>query len=814
MTVLDHRSDSTFLLAQRILLAILGNIGSTLNMAVSKELCTAMQCSDALLVTFIDSAQTKPQWQESIAAAKKGQPYLSSDVAAVPLPGIQQPMGALCIAGRSFSQQDLDLLSEIAAFIVPALETRLTLIKRERDLDNISAQLQRQSQILDQIEDSVITMDLMGYITGWNGGAERLFGYSSAEAIGQNILFVYADEEEADNTDDPLLSGDREMVVQRRKKSGEIFWASVTLSVVRNNDGSPSGLIGYVRDITERLSKEESLRLFGRIFENSGEGILVTDAQEKIVAVNEAFSNITGFSSEEVIGETPRILRSGRHDKQFYDEMWQALKERGHWQGELWDRHKDGAIFPKWANLSAVKNEQGTTTHYISTFSDISERVAAEERIRQLAFYDTLTGLPNRATLYSLVEQALIIASRQNQSGALMFIDLDRFKYVNDTLGHGAGDELIQRVATRFKTCLRASDVVARLGGDEFVVALVDIAKPGDVAFVAQKILGIFGSPFLIDGHEISISASIGISVYPTDGNTVEDLLKHADIAMYRAKEQGRSNFLFYSDDMNVRSLEKLELESSLRRALDRKELLLYYQPQADIHTGEIIGAEVLLRWAHPDLGMVSPIHFIPLAEETGLIVPIGQWVIDQAVAQNKSWEQEGIPVVKLAVNLSAQQFRLPLVDEVSATLTLHGLAHELLELEITESMVMNNVERVIDMLTDLAQLGMQISLDDFGTGYSSLSYLKRFPIDKLKVDQSFVRGIPSDIDDVSITRAIIALGKSLGLKVIAEGVETKQQLEFLRAEGCDEIQGYLFSRPLPADEFAQMLKNGQRLAV
>ena len=461
-----------------------------------------------------------------------------------------------------------------------------------------------------------------------------------------------------------------------------------------------------------------------------------------------------------------------------------------------------------------MKNEQGEVTHYFSTFSDISERVAAEERIRQLAFYDTLTGLPNRATIYSLLEQALAEARRNKQSGALMFIDLDRFKYVNDTLGHGAGDELIRHVATRFKTCLRASDVIARLGGDEFVIALIDITKADDAAIVAEKILAIFSSPFMIDGHEISISASIGISVYPTDGMAVEDLVKYADIAMYRAKDQGRSSFLFYSNDMNVRSLEKLEMESSLRRALDLGELLLHYQPQADIHTGAIVGAEVLLRWQHPGLGMVSPGQFIPLAEDTGLIVPIGQWVMEQAVAQNRAWQQSGVPVVKLAVNLSAQQFRLPLVEEISAVLARHGLAHKYLELEITESMVMSNVERVIGMLDDLAVLGVPMALDDFGTGYSSLSYLKRFPIDKLKVDQSFVRGIPHDADDVVITRAIIALGKSLGLKVIAEGVETREQLEFLRKEGCDEIQGYLFSHPVPAEDFLKLLVGGIRFEV
>ncbi|HEY3326753.1 MAG TPA: EAL domain-containing protein [Novimethylophilus sp.] len=812
MNAQGDRSSSVFPMAQRILIAILDGAGSAMHEAVASQLSQALQCPDALPVLFGEPSLPSARWASAVSATRGGGTYLADDMAAVPLPGTHAPVGALCVAGRIFSQGDLAFLAEIAAFVAPLLEARLAFARRERELDVASDQLQRQMQILDQIEDSVITMDIMGYITGWNGGAQRLFGYSANEAIGQNILFLYADEEEASGDNDPLLSGEREMVVQRRKKSGEIFWASVSLSVTRDKDGNANGLIGYVRDITDRLSREESLRLYGRIFENSGEGILVTDAKENIVAVNQAFSSITGFAAGEVIGKTPRILRSGRHDKGFFEQMWQALAERGHWQGEIWDRHKNGSLFPKWANLSAVKNDKGAVTHYISTFSDISERVAAEERIRQLAFYDTLTGLPNRATLYSLVEQALSMGRRHEQFGALMFIDLDRFKYVNDTLGHSAGDALIQRVATRFKTCLRASDVVARLGGDEFVVALIDIAKVSDAAIVAQKIQAIFASPFLIEGHEISISASIGISVYPTDGTTVEDLLKHADIAMYRAKDLGRSNFLFYADDMNVRSLEKLEMESSLRRALDRNELLLYYQPQVDIHTGRIVGAEVLLRWEHPDIGMVSPAHFIPIAEETGLIVPIGRWVIDQAVAQNRAWQLDGIPVVKLAVNLSAQQFRLPLVGEISAALTRHGLSNDLLELEITESMVMNNIERVIEMLNDLARLGMQISLDDFGTGYSSLSYLKRFPIDKLKVDQSFVRGIPKDADDISITRAIIALGKSLGLKVIAEGVETQEQLDFLRAQGCDEIQGYLFSRPLPAQEFSRLLAGGRRM--
>lgn len=565
---------------------------------------------------------------------------------------------------------------------------------------------------------------------------------------------------------------------------------------------------------TQASQAEEDLRLFRGIFESSGEGIIITNTREEIVAVNRAFTDITQFEATEVIGKTPRIINSGRHDNIFFEELWSAIKQLGHWQGEIWNRRKDGKIFPAWANINAVKNAEGKVTHYFSTFSDISGHMAAEERIRQLAFYDALTGLPNRSTFYSLMKQSLVLARRDDIAGGIMFIDLDRFKYINDTLGHGAGDELIRRVSARLKTCLRSSDVVARLGGDEFVVGLFDVKAQEDAAIVAKKMLATFATPFLIDGRDISISASIGISVYPGDGIDIDDLIKYADIAMYRAKDQGRNKYLFYSNDMNIRSLDRLEMESSLRRALDRKELLLHYQPQVNIHNGEMTGAEVLIRWQHPEMGMVSPGQFIPLAEETGLVVPIGRWVMNKAVEQNKTWQASGLPIVKLAVNLAAQQFHPTLADEVSSVLMQHDLANQYLELEITESMVMNNADQVIEMLTDMDKLGVKTSLDDFGTGYSSLSYLKRFPIYKLKVDQSFVRGLPGDADDVAITRAIIGMGKSLGLKVIAEGVETQEQLDFLRAEGCDEIQGYLFSKPIPADEFAKLLSAGYRFKV
>ena len=568
-----------------------------------------------------------------------------------------------------------------------------------------------------------------------------------------------------------------------------------------------------MNDVSNQTKNVDNLQLYSQIVESSGEAIVITDAAEKIISVNRAFTQISQFTSADVLGETPRVMRSGRHDPQFFQEMWAALLKKGAWAGEIWNSRKDGSVYPAWVTVRAVKDKSGNISHYFSAFSDISERMSAEERIRQLALYDALTGLPNRTTFYSLIKQALGAASSDKAAG-IMFIDLDRFKNINDSLGHGAGDELIRRVAARLKTCLRSSDVIARLGGDEFVVALLELKESADVSLVAKKMLATFATPFLIEGHEISLSASMGVSVYPNDSMQIDDLIKFADIAMYRAKGRGRNNCMFYANDMNVRSLDRLQLESDLRRALDRKELLLHYQPQVDIHTGQMTGAEVLLRWQHPEKGMVSPGQFIPMAEESGLIMQIGHWVLDQAVAQNKVWQNQGKPVVKLAVNLAAQQFHPELVDEVSAMLAEHELPHELLELEITESMVMENVEQVLGVLNTLESLGVRISLDDFGTGYSSLSYLKRFPIHKLKVDQSFVRGIPNDADDMAITRAIIGMGKSLGLKVIAEGVETREQLEFLRVEGCDEIQGFLFSRPIPASDFMKLLDKDNRFQI
>ena len=685
-------------------------------------------------------------------------------------------------------------------------------------LENSQAveRLAEQVQILDQIHESVITMDLGGFITGWNRGAERLFGYTAEEVIGRNVLFLYADENEEDlGFEDVFLNrGGREMEVRRRKKNGEIFWARLQLSLLRDDNDQPNGLIGFLSDITEHRDAAEQLRLHARIFEQSEEAILITDAQEKIVSVNPAFSRITGYPVEEVIGETPRKFRSGRHDAVFYEKMWQRLGETGYWQGEVWDRRKDGEIYPKWLSIGSVRNPAGEVTHYFSIFTDITDRKRAEGRIHHLAYFDALTGLPNRVQFNRLADQALSSSRRKEGFGAILFIDLNRFKPINDTLGHIVGDKVLQETANRFRSCLRGADVVCRLGGDEFAVGLFEIANRDHAANVAQKLLAALDDPIVIGGRELKLGAAIGVSIYPEDGLDTETLLRQADIAMYRAKKTGQDAMAFFSEEMNQRAVDRLNLEAGLRRAIDRNELLLYYQPKVSIATGRIVGAEALVRWRHPERGLVPPAEFVPVAEESGLIIHVSNWVLEAACRQIRQWMDGGLPAMHIAVNLSARDFSASLPARIKELLEKHGIGAEWLELEITEGMLMHHTNTVIAMMDEITALGVALSLDDFGTGYSSLSYLKRFPIDTLKIDRSFVISIPDDEDDCAIAGAIVSMSKQLKHNVIAEGVESGEQLTYLSGLGCDEIQGYIFSPPVPADTFAAMIRDGKRLIV
>jgi len=597
------------------------------------------------------------------------------------------------------------------------------------------------------------------------------------------------------------------------RKDGSLVWVNLTWSLTRTSTGEPDYFIEVIEDITERKEATEQLRLFARIFDTINEGVVVTDSANNIVSVNPAFSAITGYSAAEAIGKNPRMLHSGLMDKSFYDKMWQSIKKTGRWQGEIADRRKNGESYVEWLSISTMKDERGEFSHHIAVVSDISERKAAEEHMVYIAQHDFLTDLPNRLMLHDRLTQAIAHAGREQRKVAVMFLDLDRFKAVNDTLGHLVGDKLLKIVAARISSVARVSDTVSRLGGDEFAILLPYIENMDDIATIAVKLLTSVANPCVIDGNEIEVTTSIGISVFPEDGSDSESLIAHADAAMYQAKGNGRNNYQFFTYEMNRRTLERMAIKNKLSHALERNELFLLYQPQVDLQSGRIIGAEALVRWDHPLFGNVLPAQFIPIAEENGLIPPIGEWVLREACRQNQEWRKLGLMKITMAVNLSAVQFRQKNLGEIiKDVLQQSGLAPSGLELEITEGIVMQDAEAAILLLEDMKAMGLKLSVDDFGTGYSSLSYLKRFPIDKFKIDQSFVRDLATDTDDAVIVSTIISMAHSLKLKVIAEGVETAEQLAFLKQQGCDEIQGYYFSRPVSAEEFTKFLSSGRNL--
>ncbi|MDO8893121.1 MAG: EAL domain-containing protein [Sulfurimicrobium sp.] len=582
---------------------------------------------------------------------------------------------------------------------------------------------------------------------------------------------------------------------------------------VRDISGKVIRLSGTLQDITQRKQADEKLRQAAAVFENTTEGVMITDADGHIIAINRAFTEITGYAEEEIAGLTGASLKSGRHDEQFYATMWSTIRENGHWQGEIWNRRKNGDIFPEWLNISVVKDERDRVTHYVGVFSDISAMKESESRLDHLAHHDPLTSLPNRLLLNARMEHALARAHRGNTLLAVLFLDLDHFKNINDTLGHPIGDLLLQEVAQRLTHCVREEDTVSRLGGDEFTILLEDLEDSRFASSIAQKIIAVLAESFMLQGHEVFVTCSVGISIFPADGGDITTLFKNADSALYRAKEQGRNNYQYYTEELTIRAVERLTMENDLRHALQRNELVVHYQPQVDLYNGRIIGMEALLRWQHPEIGLISPNAFIPLAEETGLIVPIGEWVLRTACARLKAWMDEGLPKIRVGVNLSSRQFNQNNLDEVvAAALRDTGLPPDCLELELTERMIMLDAESTITILHKLRALGVQFSIDDFGTGYSSLSYLKRFPIDRIKIDQSFVREITSNPEDAAVSQAIISLSHSLNLKTIAEGVETAEQQEYLRTLQCDEIQGFHFSRPVPEQEMSRLLKEGVKL--
>ena len=640
-----------------------------------------------------------------------------------------------------------------------------------------------------------------------NPAAARMLGYEQDELVGLSIPDVLAPEAlEAGQRHfaTVIAQGSVSTEILHRCKQGSLRW--ITVDAVRLNDQRH---MAFCQDTTERRLAEEKLRLNAAVVASTRDGVIITDLESRILAVNPAYTEITGYHEAEVVGQNPRLLQSGRHGRAFYQAMWASIREMGYWRGELWNRRKNGELYPQWLTISVVRNDQGEATHYIGVLTDISQIKHAEERLDRLAHYDPLTDLPNRRLAQLRLTHAVEQAQRHGYRLGVLFIDLDRFKTVNDSLGHPVGDELLQAIARRLSQRLRQEDTLARLGGDEFLVVLEYLQRPEEAAAVAQILISRLEQPFtLAGGQELYVSASIGISLYPDDGHSAADLIQHADTAVYQAKMQGRNTYRFYTEALTRTAHERLDLESRLRRALERNEFLLHYQPLMSVEEERMIGVEALVRWQPPDEALVPPLRFIPLAEETGLIVPLGEWVLRTACAQAKSWLDAGSPPLLLAVNLSARQFQQPdLIARIQAILTDTGWPVACLELEITESTLMEQGQQAVTTLMALKELGVRLAIDDFGTGYSSLAYLKRFPIDKLKIDQSFVRDIPHDPNDMEIASAIIALAHNLRLEVLAEGVETPDQLAFLRERGCDASQGYLFSRPLPAEELARWLE-------
>ncbi|MDX8391141.1 MAG: EAL domain-containing protein [Mariprofundaceae bacterium] len=556
-------------------------------------------------------------------------------------------------------------------------------------------------------------------------------------------------------------------------------------------------------EVRERKRIERSLRLASTVFIHAGEGIMITDKNSVIKSVNPCFEEITGYQAAEVIGKTPQVISSGRQSAEFYQQMWRCLVETGEWEDEIYNKRKNGEIYPEWLRIVAIKDAANEITHYIGRFSDISVRESARQRLYHMAHYDAVTGLPNRVMLRDVLGHELLNARRNGTKIAVFFMDLDHFKDVNDSLGHAAGDELLKEVSQRLLSCKRENDLVCRQGGDEFASVLVDIKHPEDAAIVAQRMLATLKKPVVLGEDDVTVSASIGIAIYPDDGDSEELLTRNADAAMYHAKENGRNNFQFYTQEIHQASMRRIELEANLRRAITQREFELYYQPQIDAKTHKIIGMEALIRWNQPDGGLISPAEFIPLAEETGLIVPLGEWVLRSACAQAKAWLDKGMPSAILSVNVSSHQFHQEsFMQMLNSVLAETGLPHAQLQLELTERIVMHDHEFTIARLQKIHDAGIRLSIDDFGTGYSSMRYLKQFPLHELKIDKSFIDDICVDKDDALIVAAMIHLAHGLNLHVTAEGVENADQLAWLTNHSCDIIQGYHFSRPLPVDEF------------
>ncbi|HLP98056.1 MAG TPA: EAL domain-containing protein [Sideroxyarcus sp.] len=694
-------------------------------------------------------------------------------------------------------------------------------VERAEQLDAAGKKLgeseKRLRSIFETEPECIEVVGRTGELLEMNPAGLAMMEAGSLEEVRQKDLFAYVDAEHRDAVmafHQRVMSGESGLLAFGiTGLKGTSRYLEMHATPMRDADGEVTSLLGITRDITESMQAEQQLRIAATAFE-SQDGIIVTGADGSILRVNQAFSRITGYEPAEVIGKNPRLLKSGRHDSRFYEAMWQSIRGTGGWEGEIWNRRRGGEVYPEHLTITAVRDKHGRIANYVATLRDITASKAAEEAIRNLAFFDALTRLPNRRLLQDRLQQALVASGRSGKGGAILFIDLDNFKTLNDTLGHDTGDMLLGQVALRLVTCVREGDTVARLGGDEFVVMLEDLSADDLEAAeqsetVANKILHALNQPYQLGTHAYNSTPSIGATLF-NRSLSIDDLLKQADIAMYQAKKAGRNTLRFFDPQMQDSINARAVLETELRAAIEERQFVLYFQRQMDA-AGRPYGAEALIRWHNPGKGLVMPGSFIQLAEETGLILAIGQWVLETACAQLKMWQRdESTRHLVLSMNVSAKQFhQADFVAQVRAVVQRHAIDPTRLKLELTESMLLEDIEDTISHMNALNEIGVCISLDDFGTGYSSLQYLKRLPLDELKIDQSFVRDIVEDSNDRTIVGTIIAMAQSLNLEVIAEGVETEEQRRLLETAGCRRYQGYLFGKPVPLEEFGELLKRG-----
>jgi len=733
---------------------------------------------------------------------------------------LREEIDKLRLANRKQERQILVITQGMDAMLNESEQKK---VKFKEKADHHQTLSRFVNRIMDTLDDLVFAIDKKGRIRRMNNAVERELGFSEAELLGTCIDHLLLPDERTHLAEHlPVLpwpvqsvlletvqlngcyDGEHTLIGKDQKMQKSVYW--LKSSLLHTEQGKLEGAVVSALNITELKTREARLRLSTKVFESSSEAIFITDPQGTILEVNNAFCAITGYDRDEALSQNTRILKSNLHDQSFYKNMWQSLKSKGFWKGEIWDRRKNGEFCPMLTTINAITDERGQLTQYVAISTDISYQKQTEQELKQLAYYDVLTNLPNRFLFKDRFEQEIFLAERNSTRLALFFLDLDHFKDINDTLGHWAGDNLLQIIATRIQSCLRKSDTVARLGGDEFTITLPGLAGIANATELAQQLINVITSPVQIKDHTVFVGVSIGIAIFPDDGTDFDTLTKHADTAMYASKAKGRGIFQYFEASMNVAARQRLLLEHSLRLAIEQEAFQLYYQPKADCISLRITGAEALIRWMRPGFGMIAPDRFISIAEETGLIIPLGKWIIKTACLQVNAWLNKPAEF-RIAINLSPRQL---LADDfiavLDAILAETDTTPEWLELEITESLVMHDIEKATERLYQIQDRGIHVAMDDFGTGYSSLSYLKKLPIHTLKIDRSFIQAYTGDSSssEAAFIQTIVTMGQVLNMTLVAEGVETESQLALLQSFGCDQIQGYYLSPPLPADEFQQ----------